>query len=124
MSKTMKEYDDALDRLVKNCPIIVPIGSKINNDTVSLEAGKKRGSIKRKREIFWDLIDRIDEINNTRNEPLQASDKKVKKYQAQAKKYRKLYEDGLNRELMMLETINQLEKMKQKHGLTIVNNME
>ncbi len=33
MSNTMKEYDEALDRLVKNCPIIVPIGSKINEDT-------------------------------------------------------------------------------------------
>lgn len=120
----MKEYYDALDRLMRNCPIRVPIGSKINNDTVALEAGKKRGSIKKSREVFWDLIDKIKEINNTNNAPIKASNKKMKKYKDQTEKYRKLYEEALNRELMMLERINQLEKMHQKHGLTIANNME
>ena len=41
------EYYKALDRLIQNKPINVPIGTKINNDTVALEAGRKRGSLKK-----------------------------------------------------------------------------
>ena len=43
------EYDAALERLKANKPIILPKGSAINNDTVALEAGRKRGSIKKSR---------------------------------------------------------------------------
>ena len=43
------EYDAALERLKANKPTILPKGSAINNDTVALEAGRKRGSIKRSR---------------------------------------------------------------------------
>mgnify|MGYP006900717094 CR=1 FL=1 len=48
MNDTLQEYFDALDRLKSNNPTNVPKGSKINNDTVALEAGRKRGSIKKK----------------------------------------------------------------------------
>ena len=57
------EYYKALDRLIQNKPINVPIGTKINNDTVALEAGRKRGSLKKSREIFLDLIDKIDKVS-------------------------------------------------------------
>ena len=43
------EYYAALERLKANKPTILPKGSAINNDTVALEAGRKRGSIKRSR---------------------------------------------------------------------------
>ena len=43
MNDTRQEYFDALDRLKSNNPTNVPKGSKINNDTVALEAGRKRG---------------------------------------------------------------------------------
>ena len=43
------EYDAALERLKANKPTILPKGSAINNDTVALEAGRKRGSIKKSR---------------------------------------------------------------------------
>lgn len=52
-------YLDALDRLVNECSERVPVGSAINNDTVALEAGRKRGSIKKKR--YPDLCIAIDE---------------------------------------------------------------
>ena len=45
----LNEYDAALERLKANKPTILPKGSAINNDTVALEAGRKRGSIKRSR---------------------------------------------------------------------------
>lgn len=45
----LNDYYAALERLKANKPIILPKGSAINNDTVALEAGRKRGSIKRSR---------------------------------------------------------------------------
>jgi len=53
-------YFEALERLKDNRPINVPKGTKINNDTVSLEAGRKRGSIKKSREVFENLIKAIN----------------------------------------------------------------
>lgn len=43
----LNDYYAALERLKTNKPIILPKGSTINNDTVAMEAGRKRGSIKR-----------------------------------------------------------------------------
>lgn len=43
----LNEYYTALERLKANKPIVLPKGSAINNDTVALEAGRKRGSIKK-----------------------------------------------------------------------------
>ena len=43
----LNDYYAALERLKANKPIILPKGSAINNDTVALEAGRKRGSIKK-----------------------------------------------------------------------------
>ncbi len=41
MSKALLNLKEALNRLVSNTPIRVPKDSKINNDTVALEAGLK-----------------------------------------------------------------------------------
>lgn len=45
----LNDYFTALERLKANQPNILPKGSAINNDTVALEAGRKRGSIKKSR---------------------------------------------------------------------------
>ena len=42
----LNEYYAALERLKANKPIILAKGSAINNDTVALEAGRKRGQSK------------------------------------------------------------------------------
>ncbi len=52
----MQEYWDALERLKAGCPSRVPLGSSINKDTVALEAGRKRGAIKKSRISFGKLI--------------------------------------------------------------------
>ena len=52
------EYYAALERLKANKPIILPKGSAINNDTVAMEAGRKRGSIKKSRHAA--LIEAIE----------------------------------------------------------------
>lgn len=45
----LNEYYAALERLKANKPTVLPKGSAINNDTVAMEAGRKRGSIKKSR---------------------------------------------------------------------------
>ena len=45
----LNEYYAALERLKTNKPTLLTKNSAINNDTVALEAGRKRGSIKKSR---------------------------------------------------------------------------
>lgn len=49
MSKTFKNFYDALQRLVDGKPKVIAGAYSINNDTVALEAGRKRGTIKKSR---------------------------------------------------------------------------
>lgn len=53
------DYLAALDRLERDEPQILPKGTLISNDTTALEAGRKRGSIKRLRHP--ELCKKIDE---------------------------------------------------------------
>lgn len=59
MSDIVEEYRKALDRIKKGKPLRVLPGTKITNDSVSLEAGRKKGTIKKSRPIFADLIAEI-----------------------------------------------------------------
>lgn len=59
MSKALNNLNEALNRLISDTPIRVHKGSKINNDTVALEAGLKRGAVKRSRPELADLLDDI-----------------------------------------------------------------
>ncbi len=56
----LENYRGALSRLIEGKPHIVPKGSAINKDTVALEAGRKRGSIKKSREEHAELIIAIE----------------------------------------------------------------
>ena len=53
-------YFKALNRLQMGVPEVVPKGTKITNDAVSVEAGRKKGSIKKSRPQFSSLIDAIE----------------------------------------------------------------
>ncbi|WP_256668914.1 hypothetical protein [Pseudomonas sp. C2B4] len=56
----LENYRAALHRLMNGRPQIVPKGSAINKDTVALEAGRKRGSIKKSRAENAELIAEIE----------------------------------------------------------------
>jgi len=56
----VENYMTALRRLVDGSPNNVPKGSAINKDTVALEAGRKRGSIKKSRAENAPLIAAIE----------------------------------------------------------------
>lgn len=106
---TLDDYYKALRRLINNTPINVPKNTKINNDTVALEAGRKRGSIKKSREIFSDLISEIEKVTkDDKNKDIELKNQIIK-YKNKALEYKELYEDSLNRELMFIERIKELE---------------
>ena len=122
INKTIQEYFEALNRLVNNEAINVPINFKINKDTVALEAGRKRGSIKKSREVFAELIEAIEKASNHQNAPQKEIEQKMSKLKADKKQYKQLYLDALNRELMFIEKINSLEKEIKKKGINFANN--
>lgn len=59
-SVLLEPYYQALERLKSGKPQTVAKGTKITNDAVSLEAGRKKGSIKKSRPAFAGLIADID----------------------------------------------------------------
>ena len=110
MNGVLKDYYEALERLKTNKPINVLIGTKITNDAVSLEAGRKKGTIKRSREVFTELIEEIKKYSDKEKAPKEECKALIEKYKTKYKEYRELYEQALNRELMMIDRINELEK--------------
>jgi len=122
MNETLKEYFDALERLKANKPINIPKNSKINKDTVALEAGRKRGSIKKSREIFAELIEAIDLASEEKNIKYKKMENKISKLQYSVNTYKKQYEAALNRELMLLERINEIEKQLIDKKSLFINN--
>lgn len=122
----LDEYYEALNRLIQNRPINVPKGSKINNDTVALEAGRKRGSIKKSRPMFLELIESIKEASEEKSFPERKYKERVKKLTNKVNDYKLLYEDSLNRELMLIERVKFLEnelKKNTRNKLHIANNI-
>lgn len=104
------EYFEALERLKNNKPERVPKGTKITNDAVAIEAGRKKGSIKKSREIFTDLIITIDEASQKQNKPKLDEKAKLEKAKNKAENYRSLYEAALSRELMLIRENAELKK--------------
>lgn len=103
MSTTLDHYFEALGRLKAR-------GAKINNDTVALEAGRKKGSIKKGRTQFAKLISEIAAANASSNgyeddlkERLEVAKKHGKELQAQL-------DAALLRELSLLREVFQLKK--------------
>ena len=122
----ISEYEDALERLINNQTINVPKGSKINNDTVALEAGRKRGSIKKSRDVCVDLILKIEEISSEKKFPKKKYEQKILKWKNKANEYRDLYEEVLNRELMLIERLRNLDielEKNQSSKLLVANNI-
>lgn len=112
------EYWSALDRLIKNKPKIVEYGSAINKDTVALEAGRKRGSIKKSRAVFSKLIAAIDQAAEHSISKVDAVGKvksSLRNEREKKKNYRDLYHNALNRELMLVERLAVLEKRLSKY---------
>ena len=91
----LNEYYAALERLKANKPTSLAKGSAINNDTVALEAGRKRGSIKKSRHAA--LIEAIElavqKAEKNVLSPTQQIEKAKSKTKAVKTDYEQLQED-------------------------------
>lgn len=104
------EYFQALERLKSNKPINVPIGTKINNDNVAIEAGRSKGSIKKSRSQFSILIEEIKKAQVKPESQIDILATKLSKTKKELVCYKQKYEASIGREIMLLERIDQLEK--------------
>ncbi|UTV97932.1 hypothetical protein KDW99_11545 [Marinomonas rhizomae] len=123
MSNVLNEYYEALDRLKTNKTIRVPTGTKISKDSVALEAGRKRGSIKNSRAIFSHLITDITTATQEKKTKTNTNQAQLEKVKTEKNRYKKLYEESLGRELSMLRQIDilrtELSEMK-KFNIRVV----
>lgn len=110
-----EDYYKALERLKTNKPEILQKGSyKINKDTVAMEAGRGRGSIKPARKQFKDLIDDIEEVAKTYNnkalDKLKKTEALASRYKVERDNFQSNYHAALNREMMLVRRLGDLEK--------------
>lgn len=105
MSDILKDYFEALERLKKGKPINVPKGTKITNDSVSLEAGRKKGTIKKSRPIFRDLIEAIDAVAIVETKPGDEMRSRLDEAKAQTARYRELWEEAMAREVSLVKQL-------------------
>lgn len=121
MATALEEYYEALDRLKGNRPLRVPKGTRITNDAVSLEAGRGKGSIKKSRALFADLIFAIDAAAAEQVAPAAAGQEKIAKTKAQVEHYRVLYEEAIAREVSLLKENFELKReLKRLGGPTVL----
>ncbi|WP_205700400.1 hypothetical protein [Crenobacter intestini] len=106
----MTDYYDALERLVAGTPKVVALGTKITNDAVALEAGRGKGSIKKSRDIFADLIVAIDQAAEAQAKAAKPDKERLAKLKASADDYREKWEAALGREVCLLREVYELKK--------------
>lgn len=105
MPEILKDYFDALERLKRGKPANVPKGTKITNDSVSLEAGRKKGTIKKSRPVFSDLIEAINEAAKADIKPQDEMRARLVDAKAQVARYRTLWEEALAREVSLIKEL-------------------
>lgn len=103
MNDSLKEYYDALERLKSR-------KAKINNDTVSIEAGRKKGSIKKSRAGFAELIAAIEtaatETAALRNEPAV----QLERYKGDKRQLQERLDESLEREIALVKEVFDLKR--------------
>lgn len=106
----MDEYFQALERLKNGQTRLVGRGAKITNDAVSLEAGRKKGSIKKSRPLFKELIEAIDVAAVEQARPRQEQGNRLNKVKQTAETLRVQLDAALARELSLLAELYETKK--------------
>jgi len=112
--QSLADYFEALDRLKRGHSINVPKGTKITNDAVSLEAGRGKGSIKKSRPIFVDLIHAIEIAAAEQVKGLNQQKDRLDKAKLNAEQYRLELEAALAREVSLLFELYEVKKQLAK----------
>lgn len=109
-TQSLDAYFAALERLKAGKPLHVPPGTRITNDAVSLEAGRGKGSIKKSRAVFADLIQAIDEAATEQSRPKSKERDKLLRSKSEAEALRKQLEAALAREVSLLKELYETRK--------------
>jgi len=102
----LNDYYAALERLKANKPIILPKSSAINNDTVAMEAGRKRGSIKKSRHAA--LIEAIEQAAQAAGQNVLSPAQQVEQAKSKTKAVKSDYEQLQKDYEILLEKCNSL----------------
>jgi len=105
MPDILKDYFDALERLKSGKPENVPKGAKITNDSVSLEAGRKKGTIKKSLPAFSELIEAIDAAAKAEIKPKDEIRAQLVEAKEEIARYRTLWEEALAREVSLVKEL-------------------
>lgn len=112
MSESLSEYFAALERLKSGKPVRVPKSSRISNDSVSLEAGRTKGSIKKSRPVYAELIEAISLAGERQSElsTVKVGNQMLDKAKLSASNYRDQFEAAVAREVSLLCEVYALRK--------------
>lgn len=102
----LNDYYAALERLKANKPIVLPKGSAINNDTVAMEAGRKRGSIKKSRHAA--LIKAIEQAAQEAGQNVLSPTQQIEQAKSKTKAVKSDYEQLEEDYEKLLEKCNSL----------------
>ena len=102
----LNDYYAALERLKANKPIVLPKGSAINNDTVAMEAGRKRGSIKKSRHAA--LIEAIEQAAQAAGQNVLSPTQQIEQAKSRTKAVKSDYEQLKEDYEKLLEKCNSL----------------
>lgn len=102
----LNEYHAALERLKANKPTILPKGSAINNDTVAMEAGRQRGSIKKSRHAA--LIEAIEQAAQAAGQNVLSPAQRIEQAKTKTKAVKSAYEQLEEDYEKLLEKCNSL----------------
>ena len=105
MSEPLKDYFDALKRLIRGEPRNVRKGTRISNDSVSLEAGRKKGTIKKSRPVFGELLEAIKAASMAEGKPKDETREQLDRAKAEIARYRTLWEEALAREVSLVKEL-------------------
>ncbi len=102
----LNEYYAALERLKANKPMVLPKGSTINNDTVAMEAGRKRGSIKKSRHAA--LVEAIEQAAQAAGQTIISLAQQIEQAKIKTKAVKSAYEQLEEDYEKLLEKCNSL----------------
>ncbi|MGF6572498.1 hypothetical protein SAMN05443245_4685 [Paraburkholderia fungorum] len=101
MRSSLDDYFAALDRLRAR-------KAKINNDTVAIEAGRKKGSIKKSRPQFAALISAIEQANQEMQLVNDDGAMRLEELKGKIEELRLRYEAAISREISLLRQVREL----------------
>ncbi|CAD9195815.1 hypothetical protein [Acinetobacter bohemicus] len=102
----LNEYYAALERLKTNKPTLLTKNSAINNDTVALEAGRKRGSIKKSRHAA--LVQAIEQAAQEAGQNVLSPTQQIEQAKSKTKAVKTNYEQLQEDYEKLLEKCNSL----------------